>query len=353
MSRRSPESGGGLHTPRSGPHRMLPALRRAAAFVIACCAAASSVGCVSDQKIREVASKTNEEIQLTFVSEETAYSKSFEIQNYVDGMAKQVLAAARAMRPTIEVDKEGQPLPEADRAKNDWIYDAFNATVIIDPQANAFVVGDDTVYVHSSLLLDIECPEQLMACLCHEFGHIVLRHGKNNIESGQFNGVLNVTGGILSNFVPGAGLVVGGAQILNGITTFANNKEEEHEADEYGVRLFASMGYDPQHMARFFEVLREKYGDGGILSTHPSNTARAERVREVASSGGAEIAVAGKPFAMLDPAQFAGIREQVRAEQDAFEGVPVLTHAHLRARAFSCFDYCHHKQEPDKGASAK
>lgn len=321
----------------------------AAAFVFA--GAGASVGCATDKDIRQLAANSNKQIFLHAAKEQGPRVESSEAQAYVDELATMVMDAARAMRPAIEVDERGQPLSPEARAENDWIYDNFHATLLIDPATNAFVVGDDTVFINTSALLDAERPEQILAILCHEFGHIVLRHSKNNIESGRTSGVLNVVGGVAGQFIPGAGLIAGGAGLVNDVMAFSNNKEEENDADAYGARLLVSMGHDPEHMARFFEILRERFGDGGALSTHPRNSDRAAKVRKLGEELKQEGFRAAPP---LDPERFARMQEIALSEQKEFLGETVLANPALRRSAFSCFDYCHHKEQDDrKGKAAR
>jgi len=48
--------------------------------------------------------------------------------------------------------------------------------VIIDPSYNAFVAGENIIYVHSGLLLDAHSPEEIIGVLAHELGHIKAGH---------------------------------------------------------------------------------------------------------------------------------------------------------------------------------
>lgn len=300
-------------------------------------AMAAGVGCASDKQIRLHASEANELVLQQADGEFGARMRSSEVNAYIADMAGQVLEAARALRPVIEVDKEGNPLAPELRAENDWIYDELTAVVLIDKVSNAFVVGDNSVYIHSGLIVDVECAEQLLACLCHEMGHIVLRHSKNDIESKQRRVALIAAAVALSFVDSNAAAALGAGAGLNDIMAFCNNKQEEHDADDYATALFVSMGYDPSHFARFFDVLREKLGDGGAMSSHPQNSTRAARVREIAAT-----IPHGEPYKSMDRVQFERIRGIVLREQEFFEGETVLSNPEVRVRAFSCFDYCQH-----------
>ena len=44
--------------------------------------------------------------------------------------------------------------------------------IIIDPDYNAFVAGEQIIYLHSGLILNAESVEEIVGVLAHEIGHI-------------------------------------------------------------------------------------------------------------------------------------------------------------------------------------
>ena len=44
--------------------------------------------------------------------------------------------------------------------------------IIIDPNYNAFVAGEQIIYVHSGLLLNAKSAEEIIGVLAHEIGHL-------------------------------------------------------------------------------------------------------------------------------------------------------------------------------------
>src|SRR5262249_57651596 len=60
-------------------------------------------------------------------------------------------------------------------------------------------------------------------------------------------------------------------------------REDELEADKWGVRLSAMAGYDPRAMIGVMEVLEKAGGEGPpeFLSTHPKPANRVAYIKEV------------------------------------------------------------------------
>ena len=48
--------------------------------------------------------------------------------------------------------------------------------IIIDPNYNAFVAGEQIIYVHSGLLLNTKSAEEIIGVLAHEIGHLKAGH---------------------------------------------------------------------------------------------------------------------------------------------------------------------------------
>ena len=48
--------------------------------------------------------------------------------------------------------------------------------IIIDPNYNAFVAGEQIIYVHSGLLLNAKSAEETIGVLAHEIGHLKAGH---------------------------------------------------------------------------------------------------------------------------------------------------------------------------------
>ena len=57
--------------------------------------------------------------------------------------------------------------------------------IILDSSYNAFVNGDDIIYLHSGLLLEADTLEEVIGVMAHELGHIASGHVAQKGESIQ------------------------------------------------------------------------------------------------------------------------------------------------------------------------
>jgi predicted Zn-dependent protease len=66
----------------------------------------------------------------------------------------------------------------------------------------------------------------------------------------------------------------------------ANGRGQEKESDEYGFRHVVQAGYNPEGMARVFEMFRALKGSVSspeYLSTHPDDANRIKKIRSLAA----------------------------------------------------------------------
>jgi predicted Zn-dependent protease len=279
-------------------------------------------GCASDSNVRSLAARTNGEI----MKHPEKMVRSGEVQSYVSGLASMVLEGARQHR-TIDAK---------DPQKDEWVYDKFDAVVVLDKSVNAFVTGDDVVYVHSGLIRELDHPDQLVAVLTHELGHNELRHLKNNIDAKsrqQGLAVLAIGAGIVGgNWGRGIAIGAGGGGLVNGYFLNQFNRKEELAADASGLDLYLKMGYDPAQFSRVFEILKAKYGEGKG-GTHPTQSERIKQVGELAAKH------QGTPVKTLDVAEFNRIRQLVIEEERWAPQEPLSANPKLRSNLMSCFSY--------------
>ena len=57
--------------------------------------------------------------------------------------------------------------------------------IIIDPAYNAFVVGGETVFIHSGLLLTARSAEEILGVIAHEIGHLAAGHAPLREEAAR------------------------------------------------------------------------------------------------------------------------------------------------------------------------
>ena len=167
------------------------------------------------------------------------------------------------------IDALGQQL--AAKAPNENKF-PFTFKIVDDRSINAFALPGGPVYVHRGAIEAADNEAQLAGVMGHEIGHVVLRHGTNQVTKAQLaQAPLSILGGVLGN--------KGIAQILSQVGGFAANsillrysRDAESEADLMGTQILYDLGYDPKAMAQFFDKLAKEHKGSQteqFFSNHP------------------------------------------------------------------------------------
>jgi hypothetical protein len=188
--------------------------------------------------------------------------------------SKQVLAQYEVVKnPFLQdyVQKMGQNLAGAPDAKASGFN--FTFTVLNQDQVNAFALPGGPMFIYTGLLKATDNEAQLAGVMGHEMAHVILRHGTHEATKANFVGML---AGGLGAILGGSGSTAGkltqaGLGLAGNSFILKFSRDAETEADALGSRLMASGGYDPTHMAKFFEKLGASGGQQlQILSDHPN-----------------------------------------------------------------------------------
>lgn len=201
-----------------------------------------------------------------------------------DDVKEMSAAAAKELDAKFDVADPGneyaQRLDRITRDMRNYNGMKLNFKVYLSPEINAFAMADGTVRVFSGLL-DAMPDEQVYAVIGHEVGHVALEHSydqmrKQILTSTAFQAAASA-GGRLGQLT---------ASQLGALAFQAINarfsQEDELEADRFAVDLLHEQGKDPTAMLRSIETLEKQAGggDGGFLSTHPSNSKRKAELRD-------------------------------------------------------------------------
>ena len=131
-------------------------------------------------------------------------------------------------------------------------------------------------------------PDVLAAVFGHELGHHYLGHTQPDYAKNRdvTIGVASQTlGAISSYFIPFSGLLVGNA--VKGVG-LSYSRDDERDADKFGMRLALKAGYSPCGSYRFAEKMSD-LGQGPaltFLSTHPGNEERLKNSQDLSQSEG-------------------------------------------------------------------
>ncbi|MEO2195586.1 MAG: M48 family metallopeptidase, partial [bacterium] len=157
----------------------------------------------------------------------------------------------------------------------------YTFKVVDSPEINAFALPGGFIYVHRGLIEAADDESELAGVLGHEIGHVVARHGVDQMRRAQ---IANVGLGLLGTLLgTGRAADVGGlaAELVAGGTFMKFSRDAEREADRLGVRNIADAGHAPHGMISFFEkvaALRERDPNAvdRFFSSHPSPGERIE-----------------------------------------------------------------------------
>ena len=149
---------------------------------------------------------------------------------------------------------------------------------------NAFAGPGGPIFVTTKLLETTSNDAELAYVLGHETGHVQLRHIAKSVEQQQKVGLgVGILGAILGggggrNNTIGAIAGVGYTLWEKGYS-----RDDENQADAYGVESMAKLGYDP----RAALSMLTKLGDGPdgtvdrALADHPTSKARRQKVSDL------------------------------------------------------------------------
>jgi len=171
--------------------------------------------------------------------------------------------------------------------------------VLDEPMVNAFALPGGWVYVTRGLLAHLGSEDELAAVLGHEAGHVTARHGVVQLRKQR---AAQRSVGVFRIVDPNLRHVGGIAAATAGLALLKHSREDEHEADDLGLRYLVKGGYNANAITEMFGVLAQVSAADDAedvppwLSTHPEPKLRQGRM----ASRITEAGIAGSPVA-ADP----------------------------------------------------
>jgi hypothetical protein len=156
--------------------------------------------------------------------------------------------------------------------------------VVQTDDVNAFVTAGGHVYVFTGLIATAQNESQVAGVLAHEISHAIARHvTEGATRSTMAQGGAQIGSAVLGSLL-GLGndaqdLVTKGATTSAGLITLKYDRKAESEADLLGAQYLWNADWDPEGIARFFELFQKqgvKSSTPTWLSTHPSHEKRVE-----------------------------------------------------------------------------
>jgi Zn-dependent protease with chaperone function len=159
----------------------------------------------------------------------------------------------------------------------------FSYTVLQnDKVLNAFAAPGGPVFVTTKLISTASNDAELAYVLGHETGHIENKHIVTAVQKQQKVGlVAGILGSILSRGK--SGNIVGAATgITYNLWQSGYSRDQESDADTYGVRAMSRLGFDPRAAVSMLGKLGgNSSGLSKYLASHPNPETRQKRVTDL------------------------------------------------------------------------
>jgi predicted Zn-dependent protease len=218
---------------------------------------------------------------------------------------------------TTYVNEVGQKLAAVSDRKLPYEFVVLNSSV-----PNAWALPGGKIAVNRGLLPELRSEAELAAVLGHEIVHAAARHGAKAQERGTLlqAGLAVATigaavGGADQNV---AGLVIQGAGLGAQLVQTKYGRDQELEADEYGMKYMKNVGYDPWGAVTLQEAFVRLASESGakpqsfidgLFASHPPSEERVEKNKTHATAlgrggdlGDARYTARLKPLLEMKPA---------------------------------------------------
>jgi predicted Zn-dependent protease len=201
-------------------------------------------------------------------------------------MAAQMGGEASPSDPDARrVAEVGRRIVERSSAGRSPYADTFRFHLLNDPETvNAFALPGGQIFITEGLLRRLRTEAQLAGVLGHETGHVVHRHAAEQLAKGQLGQLLGAAAGVAADDGSGRGANAQAiAAMVNQMVQLRYSRQDESEADRYGVDAMAEAGYDPRAMLEVLEILKKASAGPRppeILSSHPLPETRIRELQD-------------------------------------------------------------------------
>ena len=158
---------------------------------------------------------------------------------------------------------------------------------------NAFVTGNNYVYIHSGLLENLDSYEELEGIIAHEIGHLKLGHVESRkILAKKNSNLINI--GIFA--LLGASLASSGNNLNGSILIgtdffykqqFKYNRTQELEADIFSIKALNKLNKSSIGLNNFFKKIEERNklfpNKNNYYASHPNSENRLEIINSLSN----------------------------------------------------------------------
>jgi len=160
----------------------------------------------------------------------------------------------------------------------------YEFVVLNNGELNAWALPGGKIAINRGLLMELNNEAELAAVLSHEIVHAAARHGAQQLEQGQLMQIGAAVATVAAGAYGGSdvGQMVGqgamlGAQLLQA----KYGRDDELEADTYGMQYMKRAGYDLQAAVSLQELFLRKFETGkgedrgsSLFASHPPSAQR-------------------------------------------------------------------------------
>ena len=152
--------------------------------------------------------------------------------------------------------------------------------IVINDSMNAFVTGNNYIYIHTGLLENLDSYEELEGIIAHEIGHLKLGHVESRLILSKKNSNLINVGifALLGATLAGSNDNLKGSILIG--TDFFNKKQfkysrtQELEADIFSIKALNKLKKSSIGLNKFFKKIEERNklfpNKNNYYASHPS-----------------------------------------------------------------------------------
>ena len=185
---------------------------------------------------------------------------------------------------TVEVQRIGAFIvTHTDAASSPW---KFQFHLLADTSTiNAFALPGGQVFITLGLLNKLQTEAQLAGVLSHEMGHVLERHAAQQMAKSELGRMFIIATGTAASDsshperFTDATMV---AAVVNHMFQLRYSRQDESEADQWGLKLMTQSGFNPKAMIEVMEILKASGSNKHapeIFQTHPNPDLRIQQIK--------------------------------------------------------------------------
>ncbi len=194
----------------------------------------------------------------------------------------------------------------------------YEFRVLNDSSPNAWALPGGKIALNRGLLVELQSEAELAAVLAHEIVHAAARHSAQSMERGVFLQGALVAAGVALGDSRYKDIGMLGANVGAQLTNQKFGRDDEAEADLYGMKYMVRAGYDPAAAVglqeTFVRLAEDKQPNwlAGLFASHPPSQARVAANRR-------QLAEMGNPGGEVGKARYQRAIARIKRSKPAYE----------------------------------